>query len=202
MKRGNFNRSVQGSFSGGGGSGGSGSSSGLPKGKKVWEESEQDAGMDELLAVHYNPSDLSSWVDSMQDDLSNSGSDGYPWTHSLCITRWDNRNCSLLDARVQIPEREKTKVLQREEVSGSRTRSLPKERPRKNRPGRTKVSGRQNPATALVINRRSSNFPTGDRKTAPSRALAEILWTEIYMIYSRQKAKSISPDTKMQVELN
>nr|GMC55531.1 paired amphipathic helix protein Sin3-like 2 [Ipomoea batatas] len=64
---------AKGSFSGGGGSGGSGSSSGLPKGKKVWEESEQDAGMDELLAVHYNPSDLSSWVDSMQDDLSNSG---------------------------------------------------------------------------------------------------------------------------------
>ncbi|XP_019160270.1 PREDICTED: DELLA protein GAI1-like [Ipomoea nil] len=113
MKRDHFNRSVQGSFSGAGSGGersGGGSSSGLSKGKKMWEESEQDAGMDELLAVlgykvkasdmaevaqkleqleevmgsvqgddlsslasetvHYNPSDLSSWVDSMISELN------------------------------------------------------------------------------------------------------------------------------------
>lgn len=132
MKRGNFNRSVQGSFAGaaasgggGGGGGGSGSSSGVSKGKKVWEESEQDAGMDELLAVlgykvkssdmaevaqkleqleevmgsvqgddlsnfasetvHYNPSDLSSWVDSMISEL-NPGDPFLSQTESSAIT--------------------------------------------------------------------------------------------------------------------
>lgn len=98
MKGNPFNHSVHDSFSGGGGEGG------------AWKESEQDVGMDELLAVlgykvrtssmaevaqkleqleevmssvkqeelssfasetvHYNPSDLSSWVDSMISELN------------------------------------------------------------------------------------------------------------------------------------
>lgn len=111
MKRDHFNRGVQGSFSGGGGGESSnGGGGGFSKGKKMWGDGEQDAGVDELLAVlgykvkssdmadvaqkleqleevmgsvqqgelssfasetvHYNPSDLSSWVDSMISELN------------------------------------------------------------------------------------------------------------------------------------
>nr|GMD53974.1 protein trichome birefringence-like 19 [Ipomoea batatas] len=85
-----------GSFSDGGGSGGSESSSGLSKGKKVWEESEQDAGMDELLAdmaeVAQKLEQLEEVMGSVQgDDLSNFASETVAYPVDISNTTDDNR---------------------------------------------------------------------------------------------------------------